>query len=86
MNYSLFNIHNSWLKNVELKSYQWNVIQDLEECLTYVQEQKDLSKVFNQFWEDKIGPCYPLDGTGKELYKNNIPNTAHVCVKVPTAG
>ena len=71
---------------MELKSYQRKVIENLEEYLAYVQEQKDLGKAFNQYWEDKIGPYNPLDGTGMEPYKNNIPNAAHVCVKVPTAG
>lgn len=71
---------------MELKSYQQKVIDDLEEYLTYVQEQKDLGKAFNQYWEDKIGSYNPLDGTGMQPYKNTIPNAAHICVKVPTAG
>lgn len=71
---------------MELKSYQQKVIENLDEYLAYVQEHKDLNKAFNQFWEDKIGPYNMLDNTGMEPYKNNIPNAAHVCVKVPTAG
>jgi len=71
---------------MELKSYQQKVIENLEEYLGYVQEHKNLPKAFNQYWEDKIGPYNPLDNTGMQPYKNNIPNAAHVCVKVPTAG
>lgn len=71
---------------MELKSYQRKVIENLEEYLGYVQKHKSLAKAFNQYWEDKIGPYNPMDGTGMEGYKNNIPNAAHVCVKVPTAG
>lgn len=71
---------------MELKSYQHTVIENLEEYLNYVQEYKDLGKAFNQYWEDKIGPYNPLDGTGMQSYKNTVPNAAHVCVKVPTAG
>lgn len=71
---------------MELKSYQQKVIENLEEYLEYVQEYKDLGKAFNQYWEDRIGPYNSLDGTGMQPYKNNIPNAAHVCVKVPTAG
>lgn len=71
---------------MELKSYQQKVIEDIEAYLTYVQEQKDLGKAFNQYWKDRIGPYNALDGTGMLPYKNNIPNAAHVCVKVPTAG
>lgn len=71
---------------MELKSYQRKVIDNLEEYLAYVQEQKDLKTAFDKYWEDKIGPFNPLDGTGMQPYKNNVPNAAHVCIKVPTAG
>jgi type III restriction enzyme len=71
---------------MELKSYQQKVIDNLDEYLGYVQKHKNLDKAFNQYWEDKIGSYNPLDNTGMEPYKNNIPNAAHVCVKVPTAG
>ena len=71
---------------MELKSYQQKVIQNIEDYLTYIQKEKHLANAFNKYWENKIGPYNPLDGTGMEPYKNNIPNAAHVCVKVPTAG
>lgn len=71
---------------MELKGYQQKVINDLDSYLEYVQNHKDLSKAFNQYWEDKIGPYNPLDNSGMESYKNNIPNAAHICIKVPTAG
>ena len=71
---------------MELKSYQQKVIQNIEDYLTYIQKEKHLANAFNKYWEDKIGPYNPLDGTGMQPYKNNIPNAAHVCVKVPTAG
>jgi type III restriction enzyme len=58
---------------MELKSYQQKVIENV-------------STAFNQYWEDKIGPYNPLDNTGMQPYKNNIPKSAHVCIKVPTAG
>lgn len=71
---------------MELKGYQQKVIENLEEYLEYVQEHKNVAQAFNQYWEDKIGPYNPLDNTGMQPYKNNVPNSAHVCVKVPTAG
>ncbi|WP_298367587.1 DEAD/DEAH box helicase family protein [uncultured Lutibacter sp.] len=71
---------------MELKSYQQKVVENLEEYLQYVQEHKNVSTAFNQYWEDKIGAYNPLDNTGMQPYKNNIPNAAHVCIKVPTAG
>ena len=71
---------------MELKSYQQKVIENLEEYLEYVQKYKNVSLAFNKYWEDKIGPYNSLDNTGMHPYKNNIPNSAHVCIKVPTAG
>ncbi|SFU67457.1 type III restriction enzyme [Pustulibacterium marinum] len=71
---------------MELKGYQQKVIENLEEYLEYVQEHKNVATAFNQYWEDKIGPYNPIDNTGMQPYKNNVPNSAHVCVKVPTAG
>ncbi|WEA00511.1 DEAD/DEAH box helicase [Mucilaginibacter sp. SJ] len=71
---------------MELKSYQYKVIKDLETYLAYVQQHKKTDKAFNHYWEDRIGPYNPLTGQGMQLYKNTIPNAAHVCIKVPTAG
>jgi type III restriction enzyme len=71
---------------MELKSYQQKVIENLEEYLSSVQEHKNLKNAFDLYWENKIGPYNPIDGTGMQPYKNNIPNAAHVCIKVPTAG
>jgi type III restriction enzyme len=71
---------------MELKSYQYKVIKDLETYLTYVQQYKKTDKAFNQYWEERIGPYNPLTGEGMQHYKNFIPNAAHVCIKVPTAG
>jgi type III restriction enzyme len=71
---------------MELKSYQRKVLENLEQYLEYVQVENNLAKAFNQYWEDKIGPYNPLEGTGMQPYQNNIPNAAHVCIKVPTAG
>ena len=31
--------------------------------MKYIQEHKNVSKAFNQYWEDKIGPYNPLDDT-----------------------
>jgi type III restriction enzyme len=71
---------------MELKSYQYKVIKDLETYLAYVQRYKKTDKAFNHYWEEKIGPYNPLTGEGMQHYKNTIPNAAHVCIKVPTAG
>ncbi len=71
---------------MELKSYQYKVIKDLETYLEYVQQYKKTDKAFNLYWEERIGPYNPLTDQGMQPYKNTIPNAAHVCIKVPTAG
>lgn len=71
---------------MELKSYQRTVLKDLELYLSYVQQFKKTNTAFNTYWEDKIGPFNSISNEGMEPYKNNIPNAAHVCIKVPTAG
>jgi type III restriction enzyme len=71
---------------MELKSYQQKVIKDLELFLDYVQKYKKTDVAFNKYWEDKIGIYNPLNGEGMTPYKNFIPKTASVCMKVPTAG
>jgi type III restriction enzyme len=71
---------------MELKGYQYKVIKDLEGYLEYVQKYKKTDVAFNKFWENRIGPFNPINGEGMQPYKNTIPNAAHVCIKVPTAG
>ncbi|WP_299823633.1 DEAD/DEAH box helicase family protein [uncultured Pontibacter sp.] len=71
---------------MELKAYQQQVIQHLEEFLKYTQQHKLVGEAFNKFWEDKIGPYNPLTGEGMRPYKNNVPGAANICIKVPTAG
>ncbi len=64
---------------MELKGYQTRVITDLVDFLEYLSEYKDLRLSFRSFWDDR--------GAAKmEDYKNNVPGTPHVCIKVPTAG
>ncbi len=71
---------------MELKPYQSKVIKDLETYLNYVQQYKVTDVAFKRFWEDQVGPYNPITGEGMRPYQNNVPNAAHVCIKVPTAG
>lgn len=71
---------------MELKSYQFKVIKDLEQFLEYVQQYKKTDVAFNKYWEERIGPYNPVTGEGMQPYKNHIPKSANVCIKVPTAG
>jgi len=71
---------------MELKPYQQSVLSSLEDYLQYLQQYKGIATAFNQYWEDKIGPYNPLDGTGMKPYQDTVPGAVHLCVKVPTAG
>ncbi len=71
---------------MELKSYQYKVIKDLESYLGYLLQYKKTDLAFNKYWQERIGPYNPLTGEGMQPYKNTIPYAAHVCIKVPTAG
>lgn len=71
---------------MELKSYQQEVINDLENFLDYLNRNPNPSKAFNSYWKDRIGEYNPLTNSGMKPYKNNIPNAVHIAVKVPTAG
>ena len=72
---------------MELKPYQQQVIDDLALFLEYVQQTKNTSEAFHQFWFNHPRTSLtPFPGTAIEPYKNNIRRTPHVCMKVPTAG
>lgn len=64
---------------MELKDYQADVLNDLS---TYLQTLLDckghLGKAFTTYWQNR--------GVLNQIYKNNIQEVPHVCVKVPTAG
>ena len=71
---------------MELKSYQQDVINDLEKFLDYLNQNSNPSKAFNSYWKDRIGEYNPLTNSGMKPYKPNIPNAVHIAIKVPTAG
>ena len=71
---------------MELKPYQQDVIKDLENYLSYLQQHTNPAKAFNEFWTDRVGAYNPLTQVGMKPYKDNIPGAVHIAVKVPTAG
>ena len=74
---------------MELKSYQQQVINDLDIFLEYLQKYPTPALAFKNYWENKVGAYeLKLDGTysGMTPYKDNILQTPHVAIKVPTAG
>lgn len=71
---------------MELKSYQKQVIADLSDYFTYLQQYKQPAKAFNRFWEERAGLYNPLSGEGMRPYQDNVEGAVHLSVKVPTAG
>jgi type III restriction enzyme len=72
---------------MELKNYQQASLNDLERFLATIQETKDVSTAFNDFWVNHpLTPVQPSLGNAIEPYKNNIPAVPHICFKIPTAG
>lgn len=64
---------------MELKDYQADVLTDLSAYLDTLLECKGhLPKAFTRFWQER--------GVLNQVYKNNVKEVPHVCVKVPTAG
>ncbi|WP_407304878.1 DEAD/DEAH box helicase [Acinetobacter sp.] len=64
---------------MELKDYQADVLKDLGKYLETLLECKGhLPNAFSKYWKDR--------GVLNQIYKNNIKEVPHVCVKVPTAG
>lgn len=65
---------------MELKTFQREVINDLKRFLQVLNEKKDISLAYKEYWLEKN-----VEVTNKG-YKNNIKNTPHICFKVPTGG
>lgn len=64
---------------MELKDYQADVLTDLSKYLETLLDCKGhLPNAFSKFWRER--------GILNQVYKNNIKEVPHVCVKVPTAG
>ncbi len=72
---------------MELKPYQQQTINDLDRYLSLVQQTKNVSAAFHDFWsKHPRTPLHPFPGATIEPYKNTVARVPHICVKVPTAG
>lgn len=72
---------------MELKSYQSVVLQDLSRYLDILQEKRNISKSYTEFWENHDRtPLAPKLGETIEPYDNSVKGCPHICMKVPTAG
>ncbi|MFA9290618.1 MAG: hypothetical protein ACEQSF_05290 [Solirubrobacteraceae bacterium] len=67
---------------MELKPYQQDVIKDLENYLSYLQQHNNPAKAFNAFWTDRVGAYNPLTQSGMKPYKDNNLNAVHTLCKL----
>lgn len=68
---------------MELKRYQWAVMQDLARFLTLLTEKQSAAGAYRTLWEEK-GVKVGLDGLPP--YHSNLKHAPEVCFKVPTGG
>lgn len=72
---------------MELKSYQQQVLDDIQRFLDITKETGKIQDAFNRFWiTHPRTPQTPFPAQVIEPYKDTVPRAPHVCVKVPTAG
>ena len=64
---------------MELKTYQRQVIADLNRYLELLGETKDYSASFRLFWQEKGAPTLGI-------YQDVLPGVPNLCFKVPTGG
>lgn len=71
---------------MELKNYQQQNISALNSFLCCVDEAKNISEGFYNFWVKNNPPIVPFVGNPVEPYNDNVKGAPHVCLKVPTGG
>ena len=64
---------------MELKTYQRQVIADLNRYLELLDETKDYIASFRLFWQEKGAPTLGI-------YQDVLPGVPNLCFKVPTGG
>ena len=64
---------------MELKTYQRQVIADLNRYLELLDETKDYIASFRLFWQEKGAPTLGI-------YQDVLPGVPTLCFKVPTGG
>lgn len=68
---------------MELKTYQKNVIGDLNRFLALLTERQSITNAYCALWEEKN---VIVGMGGMPVYNSVIPEVPHVCLKVPTGG
>jgi len=71
---------------MELKKYQRLIIDDLQNFLRILNEERNISLAYEKHWAAKGFPISSADFNGMPPYKSTIPQCPHVCIKVPTGG
>jgi type III restriction enzyme len=71
---------------MELKKYQRLIIEDLQNFLHILNEEKNINTAYEKHWAAKGFPVSSPDFNGMPPYKSTIPQCPHVCIKVPTGG
>jgi len=71
---------------MELKKYQRLIIDDLQNFLRLLDEEKNIGLAYEKHWESKGLLVSSYDFNGMPPYKYSIPQCPHVCIKVPTGG
>lgn len=68
---------------MELKNYQQSVMQDLRSFLNCCKSESTLQTAWRKYWHDKD---IPVGIDGVPAYRELIPSTPHICMKIPTGG
>lgn len=72
---------------MELKSYQKQVLKDLQAFLDVVKTKPNLRESFASYWREQGVRMLDEDpSNGMQNYRPNLGEVPHVCIKVPTAG
>ena len=72
---------------MELKRYQTEVIQDLEDFIEKLNENATVAKAYTDFWKThRKTPLAPSPDGFIKPYNDAVTGVPHVCFKVPTAG
>ncbi len=71
---------------MELKTYQQHILNELERFLTVLKQENNIKNAYSKFWKNGNPSIEPFFGQAVEPYKDNVPDTPHLCIKVPTGG
>ncbi len=71
---------------MQLKKYQRQTLQDLEQYIEKLNSSNSLSLAYSQYWEEKGVTLNGFNNTFLHPYVNSVNKVPRVTLKVPTAG